>query len=422
MKKGKAMNCLCSVAAAVMCGAAYAGPQPGLCCHNKVCDPVADINDCAVLGGTVVPDCDLCVPSGADCWDTTCGETRYDFCETPLPADFFNPGSDPFEGTVYWQSDPGITPSTIMVRGEEAVLDVGDCQTVPIQLEQLSLVSCQPIEVTGGGGSTFWDVQVQDLGAPPGQMEVCKTHPQGGTFTSEFFVQPVFIFREVGNPTNERIFDTAQAGIVPTLFQSARPANWSTILAAPCDPLLDLCCTLGFQPGYDSTPGAGCTTDIQCCTPVGHDGPGHIHETGPPVCVPCECGACCLPGSGCSEVVADQGNMLTAEEVCTNQGGTYMGAGTSCDDLDGDGLPDVLESNGCCGPKDACHLGTSPHALDSDGDGIGDGNELAVGSDPCDAASVSDIPAVSSWGVLVMAVAILTAGTLVYRGRYQRTC
>jgi hypothetical protein len=369
---------------------------------------VATAADCANLGGTVVLSCELCVPSGNDCWNTQCGESRYDFCETPIPADFFAPGSQPFEGTVYWRSDTVLPAATIMRRSEEAVIGLGQCQTVPIELIQLSLVSCQPI-IVNGPIPTQWDVRVQNSGAPQGSTTVCKTHPNGGTFDSTFFVQPVFIFTQVGNPGNVRVFDTGSEGIPPTQFDSPAPSNWSTLpLNPPCNPNFDFCCTQGFTPGYDSTPGPGCTTDIQCCTPVGHEGPGHIHETGPPVCTPCECGACCLPNHACAEVVQSPPN--TAAAVCASMGGTYMGAGTSCADTDGDGLADVLESNGCCGPKDNCHTGTDPSLADTDGDGVSDGAELAGGDDPCLAAGVPDPPTANPFGTCTNNNANCTVG------------
>src|SRR5262245_48410038 len=79
------------------CGPVFGGVEvidctdcqdPGLCCYTGGCSVVPD---CSGIGGVLVVDCNQCIPGGPDCWETECGETRYDFCETPIPADFFAP-------------------------------------------------------------------------------------------------------------------------------------------------------------------------------------------------------------------------------------------------------------------------------------------------------------------------------------------
>jgi len=384
-----------------------AGAQtPGFCCHNT-CDLIPDISQCApVLNGTVVPDCSVCIPPGPDCWVTVCGETNYDFCNTPIPADFFGPGSDPFDGRVYFQSNPPGTSSTIMVREDRMVLaHVGDCALIPIQLEQLSLISCAPITVQISGVDTQWNVEVEPsvVAPPPGTMLTCEEHSMGGIFISDFFVQAAFTFTNVINPSDVRGFDTGLAGFLPTHFQSSRPGNWVFNAPGQCSP--------NFAPGHDGAPGAGCTNGApECCSPVGHEGPGHIHETQPPLCVPCECGACCTAGSGCVVATQDQGMGLSAEQVCTGMGGTYLGAGTDCTDSDADGLADALESNDCCGPKDACHTGTDPFNPDSDNDGILDGAELTGGTDPCVADGPSPPPPAGPDKVRYISFTVPSAG------------
>ncbi|MBI1826401.1 MAG: hypothetical protein HY287_02665 [Planctomycetes bacterium] len=360
----------------------------GLCCETGVCRLEPD--HCF---GKYVSDCANCIPSGPDCWETECGESRYDFCETPIPADFFGPGSLPFDGTTYFQSNPQpqYNPDYTTLMGRINAMDVpniGDCDTSAINLDLLDLVSCSPIDVIFDHGgiieTQLWDVQVttSNTRPPDGSMTVCKTHANGGTYTSQFFVQPLFKFIRISPlPTDVRDLDTGAVGLPPTSFQSSAPGKWVHNHPGQCTP--------NFAPGIDGAPPApGCTNNnVECCSPgTGHQGGGHIHVTQPPQCVPCECGACCVPGmpgtvSGC--VLVTQGAGFSAALVCGNMGGTYMGAGTDCTDADGDGLADVLESDGCCGPKDACHTGTSPFLADTDGDGVNDGDEITNGTDPC---------------------------------------
>ncbi len=334
---------------------------------------------------TTPPDCTPCpdglIPPGQDCWSTPCGATRVDFCETPIPANFFDPGSLPFEGDVQLQGAGNSGGDTLVNRFDAMVVDVpGAVATTQIELASLSLVSCSPITVQGSGD---WDVAVslsQVASPPPGTMTVEKTHDNGGTFESSFFVQPVFTFTRVGNPGDVRVLDTALAGLPPVQLDSVVSHPWSHEVKNPTGPI----CGVNFVPGVESDPGnlPGCTTTEECCVPVGHAGPGHLHVTGQE-CGPCTCGACCDPSDGsCTEVVESPPD--SAEDVCVNQGGEYKGDGTSCVDTDGDGIADWFETNDCCNPnRDNCNTGTDPNSADTDGDGVNDGDEIANGTDPC---------------------------------------
>jgi hypothetical protein len=103
-------------------------------------------------------------------------------------------------------------------------------------------------------------------------------------------------------------------------------------------------------------------------------------------CSGCPEGACCTSRGRCAASRASRSQ--TAEQRCTSRGGTYAGNGTTCGDFDGDGIPDVLENNDCCGTRDDCHSGTNPLLADTDGDGADDGLELKAGTNPCDSGSV----------------------------------
>ncbi|MEM7165223.1 MAG: hypothetical protein AAF581_07135 [Planctomycetota bacterium] len=324
-----------------------------------------------ILAGTdpcSPPLSDIVIPAGDDCWNTECGRTAFSFCQAPLPADFFEPGSLPFEGRVLLE---GATPGadTVVRRLQPMLLtDPVPTATVPIELIQLDLVSCAPITVITNGTPVEWDISVGLSPNPTalGTLTATKTHPNGGTFTADFFVQPVFTFTRVAAPFSSVVFELPS----PALFTTMGDAPWvhiplPTVVLAPCAP--------GFSPGVEEDPSTG----DQCCVKVGHAGPGHIHETGPPDCSACDDGACLDPTTLACTITTD-------EAACLINGGVFLGPQTKCTDTDGDGLPDIVETDDCCiGFVDLTNTGTDPNLADTDGDGIDDGAEILAGTDPC---------------------------------------
>jgi len=129
--------------------------------------------------------------------------------EYTIPAGFFGPGSEPFEGTVYFVGEP-LDPETsdtdtVIERPFDPVQSwepVGAIGLVPLEITQLSLRSAEPILVLHDGGLPgFWDVRVglsPSTPAPMGQMTATKTHANGGTFNSTLYVQPLLTFTRVG--------------------------------------------------------------------------------------------------------------------------------------------------------------------------------------------------------------------------------
>ncbi|MBI4717909.1 MAG: hypothetical protein HY763_08915 [Planctomycetes bacterium] len=121
------------------------------------------------------------------------------------------------------------------------------------------------------------------------------------------------------------------------------------------------------------------------------------------------CGACCLPNKAC------QGNLLQAS--CEAQGGSFVGAGTSCgQDADGDGNDDHCDNcpgvdDAVFGGKTCCKTGV-PCGDDSDCDAGIEGNVCKP------ACQCTDVPTVSQWGLLVLTLLLLAAGK-VYFG-YRR--
>jgi len=173
---------------------------------------------------------------GHDIWETGVG-AAHDFSSDPIPADFFDPGSDPFIGLIPLVGVPLGTflgqntssADTVVKRLSPAVLPAvgpgGD--TIPIELVALSLKSVSPIEVTDGGGSEFWDVFVElsTLAPSSGTMSINKISPSGGEYDSALNVQPKFTFTRITTPFDVRVLDDLSA--VPSLFMvTVFPTLW----------------------------------------------------------------------------------------------------------------------------------------------------------------------------------------------------
>jgi hypothetical protein len=128
------------------------------------------------------------IEPGADSWYTV-EQTYVEFgsADLPtLPTGFFGPGSDPFDGRVYLEDEPQSVPwcghcqaNTIILRPEPTIYPlVPDTQNIPIEIEELNLVSTSPITVTGVSGwpESFFDVYMRLSPVPdvcsPGDMDV----------------------------------------------------------------------------------------------------------------------------------------------------------------------------------------------------------------------------------------------------------
>ena len=309
------------------------------------------------------------IVQGSDAWVTQPGTSHQDFNPTPIPPGFFAPGSQPFDGIVYFQGLPlgggfGPTIDTIVERQAFAPLPgCGSEFTVPIEIVALSLVSVNPITVTNDvGPPTQWNVRVtlsSIAPQPPGTMTIRKTHANGGTFSSTLYVQPKFIFTQVGNPVNQRILDTG--GLLPPV-QLGSSSHWLDPAAAPqfsFDAILaptpldhdlnpgtpDRIITPSspnFQAGMRGVGGS-------CSSPP--DGAGKVltweeqqwaahgvlpPQEGPPQPDNRE-GSTCLPDGTC---------IITTPTIAQHLGGTYRGDDTYCaGDANGDGRDDNCALN-----------------------------------------------------------------------------
>jgi len=144
-----------------------------------------------------------------DFWLTPPGSsTDYTgFEETPIPADFFGAGSDPFSGAIVLEGAPLTTEppqalgqaDTIIRRSpDQCPTGVGNSLTVEVEIVALSLASTEPIEVTFNGGQTTeeWDVSVclSQRGQSTGELTMTLDEEDSGTFDSRVPVLPRFIF------------------------------------------------------------------------------------------------------------------------------------------------------------------------------------------------------------------------------------
>ncbi len=147
-------------------------------------------------------------PPGTDYWTHIGGPPRLDladFGSYPIPASFFDPGSDPFTGVVPLLGSitgPGNADTSVRrLASANLPPPFPATDTVPIELVQLSLVSSNPITVTyGGGNPELWNVKFcNPPPAPPGGMTVTKSNANGGTFSSTLPVQALFTFTRVND-------------------------------------------------------------------------------------------------------------------------------------------------------------------------------------------------------------------------------
>ena len=167
--------------------------------------------------------------------------------------------------------------------------------------------------------------------------------------------------------------------------------------------------------------GSSCTTSTADCCPGSYQGNGST----------CDIGACCKSDGSC---------LTTTESDCDGQSGVYLGDDTDCagdnDDVAGDDVcqdrtppqacgNDITEGEEECDGSDniacvdACRSDcTCPSSC---GNNVREGNEECDGSDDeaCPGRCGPDclcpgIPTLSEWGMLVMTLLLLAAGTVVF--------
>jgi hypothetical protein len=368
-------------------------------------------------GAAFADDVDL----GLDYWETV-QPTYLDFAQSPLPADFFGPGSDPFDGVIYFQGEP-IDPgssgeaSTIVERQAPAHLPdpLGSFDTIPIQMIELQLRSIEPITVTFWGGieTYFYEVFVtlDPMYDSTGEMTIFHQTEEGGVyddayidiFASVDFVPlgpmfPISWFPQLLMENivphawrHDPLYSPLYPGQGPNFFPLERMAltlyEFSGIygehgsippreVTGCCFPdgscvniEWDTCLVMGGTPMGQSCFG----TSLPCCLP---DGSCAYMD---PLCCELDQGGVVVPTGGCAgsvEACCDSfppAGCMDADAMCCGQvfGGTAQGQGTACqgDQSPPNGVDDACESDpcgdgDCIPPEDQCNCpqdcGTPP--------------------------------------------------------------
>jgi len=243
-------------------------------------------------------------------------DTWADFSQFPIPANFFDPGSDPFTGRVEMRGfhdeqlrcqggsndgnacstdadcpddgtcvDASTDIDTIVRRAGDPLPPSavpGETASIPIEIVQLRLVSIEPITVTNGTDQSFWDVDVRLSPAPAqqGTLTATKTHANGGTFDADFPLFPLFIFTNTEDPTDQRFLDYSELGLGPLQFVITG-APWVHFVNLP-DLIFDE--NSAFHPFVDEDPATGQQTEVPgtADTVPGTDGPIVRHK----ICLP----------------------------------------------------------------------------------------------------------------------------------------
>lgn len=433
----------CTVDTCGMSGFCVYTPTHSLCddsdaCTTEVCDgmlgcqytPVVcdDAVDCTVdtcnpaTGCVYTPDHDFC-DDGNDCTSdvchptlgcqypnlaagTACGDQtpagpcdRADVCDgSGMCVPNYQPGS--FEcrasggfcdvaefctGSSANCPPDTFQPSSLECRASAGVCDVaefctGSASLCPADAVEPNTTECRP-------STGFCDVaEFCD-----GLMVDC---PAGG------FQPPTLECRASEGDCDPAEFCTGSAALCPAdaldpSTTECRPAANECDVAEFCTGMDVNCPGNGFQPS-----GTACNSDGDECTHDQCDADGSCQhpESG-------ECGACCTAADACMNRV------LPA--TCVASGGISSGAGSVClGDADGDGIDDLCDN--CPGVDDAVFgvfvcVGNGK-LCDSDAN-CGPGGV-------CAPACRGAIPAVSQWGLVTLALALLVGGKL-YFGRRQ---
>ncbi|MCP4589580.1 MAG: hypothetical protein GY842_02430 [bacterium] len=338
------------------------------------------------------PDCipDISVPAGDDCLDTDPCSAKSSFCTDPLPQDFFGAGSEQWRGEFYLQGDEEEEDDTIIERLDSMSFTGLDIQDIQVKLTKLRLVGCENITVVYDDETEKeFEVRVDESDFSPetGEMRVERIDDFGGGFESNFPVAVKYTFTDVEDSENEFVLDTGdpESGIDPIYMRTVDQVPWVAQLQEGIEAKV---CGTNFVPGVRSQGnggggGGGGGPVRQCCKVIqSHRNPEKTHSHDHIVkqkCQVCPDGACYKPDTlACRQVLPDS---------CTAEGEVFMGEGTSCDDRDGDGLPNFAEYNDCCKAdqvaQDAFAALSSPWDNDTDGDGVNDGDEILQDRDPC---------------------------------------
>jgi hypothetical protein len=152
------------------------------------------------------------IAPGYDLFQTDPEQNFFKFTgQYAIPAGFFTPDSQPFEGFVNFGGEPINVfqghdvgnADTVVHRTAEAVPGENGTtgEAAPVELQQLSLVGIAPIEVVTSQSTQRWDVHatLSPVRASAGFIRLRQTEANGGTLDSQVTVYPRFTFRRLSD-------------------------------------------------------------------------------------------------------------------------------------------------------------------------------------------------------------------------------
>ena len=152
------------------------------------------------------------VAPGFDLFQTDPEQNVFKFTgKYAIPAGFFTPDSQPFEGFVNFGGEPinvfqghdvGNADTVVHRTAEAAPGENGTTgEPAPVVLQQLSLVGIAPIEVVTGQTTQRWDVHATLSSVRPstGTIRLRQTEANGGSLDSQVTVYPRFTFTRLSD-------------------------------------------------------------------------------------------------------------------------------------------------------------------------------------------------------------------------------
>ncbi len=171
------------------------------------------------------------IAAGYDEFETPAnGETFHDFGGAAIKADFFGPGSQPFNQQVPLEGVPlsgGSYVDTIIQRHQTVTAAGGSTN---LTMTGLSLKSIAPITVNYPGGVTeSWDMEVtlSQYKASTGTMKI-----NASTMDSTLKVWPRFTFKRRPDGLT-KVYDTGNGGLAATAMNAKVDDNAAVIVPAP---------------------------------------------------------------------------------------------------------------------------------------------------------------------------------------------
>jgi hypothetical protein len=219
------------------------------------------------------------VPKGFSLFQTDPTDNVFKFIgKHQIPAGFFGPGSEAFEGAVNFGGEPLVKFQGVDVGNADTVVERtadaapgGDGapgaepapgEPSPIELRALSLVAVSPIAVVTGRTTQLWDVRADLSPSRPstGSFRLTQTASNGGTLDSQLTVYPVFTFTRLSDG-ERRVLDVGALpdGQRPDDPVVGRATPWRAGCVVPALEIANL--NPGFCAGQ--RPGGGTTVTIQ---------------------------------------------------------------------------------------------------------------------------------------------------------------